>query len=86
MRGEIMVYYYLIIFALSFVCLITERNLFYNVGIFVDEFNLSPDVVYGGEFWLCMDWIKLLFIALIVLLSGINLFLSGMRLIKAKIN
>lgn len=63
-----------IIFVLSLICLIIETNLFYNMGIFVDEFNTSFDVVYGGSFWMIMDWLKLAFIALIVLLSGISLF------------
>ena len=65
-----------LIFVLSLICLIIETNLFYNVGIFVDEFNTSPDVVYGGDFWMQMDWLKLAFLALIVLLSGISLFIT----------
>ena len=65
-----------LIFVLSLICLIIETNLFYNVGIFVDEFNTSPAVIYGGDFWMQMDWLKLLFLALIVLLSGISLFIT----------
>ncbi len=61
------------IFILSLICLITELNLFYNLGVFVDEFGTSPDVVLGGDFWLLMDWAKLGFLALIVLLSGASL-------------
>ena len=62
-----------IIFVLGLICLITDLNLFYNCAIFVDEFNTSPDVVYGGEFWLLMEWATFGFLAIIVLLSGINL-------------
>ncbi|MTH08192.1 hypothetical protein GMA43_07445 [Turicibacter sanguinis] len=63
-----------IIFILSLICLITDMNLFYNLAIFVDEFNTSPDIVYGGDFWLLMNWVKLGLTALIILLSGISLF------------
>ena len=64
------------IFVLSLICLIISCKLFWNLGIYVDEFNTSPDVVLGGEFWLYMDWLKLGASALICFLSGINLFQS----------
>lgn len=64
------------IFMLSIVCLIISYKLFWNLGIYVDEFNTSPDVVLGGEFWLYMNWFKLGASALICILSGINLFKS----------
>lgn len=66
----------LIVFVLSLICLIIETHLFYNVGIFIDEFCTSPDVVYGGDFWVYMDWLKLFLLALIVLLSGVSLFMT----------
>ena len=44
------------------------------MGIYVDEFNTSPDVVLGGKFWLYMAWLRLGFSALICVLSGISLF------------
>lgn len=44
------------------------------MGIYVDEFNTSADVVLGGNLWLYMDWLRLGFSALICILSGINLF------------
>jgi len=61
------------IFALSTVSLVISVKLFYNMGIFVDEFNTSPDVITGGEFWLLMDWARLGLSALICLLSGMTL-------------
>ena len=60
----------ILIFVLSSICLIISVKLFYNMGIFVDEFNTSPDVIAGGEFWLLMDWARLGLSALICLLSG----------------
>lgn len=62
------------IFVLSFVCLIISLKLFWNLAIYVDEFNTSPDVVLGGEFWLSMNWLKLFLSGAICLLSGISLF------------
>ncbi len=62
------------IFILSLICLIISYKLFWNLGIYVDEFNTSPDVVLGGEFWLYMNWLRLGISALICILSGINLF------------
>lgn len=62
------------IFALSLVCLLISLKLFWNMGVYVDEFNTSPDVVLGGNLWLIMDWIRLGASVLICALSGINLF------------
>ncbi len=61
------------IFVLSLICLLISLKLFWNMGIYVDEFNTSPDVVLGGNLWLAMDWARLGFTALICVLSGINL-------------
>lgn len=62
-----------IIFGLSLVSLMISMKLVYNMGVYVDEFNISLDVVLGGEFWLWMDWIRLAFIAVICLLSFVKL-------------
>lgn len=62
------------ILLLSIISLIISLKLFWNMGIYVDEFNTSADVVLGGNLWLYMDWLRLGFSALICILSGINLF------------
>lgn len=62
------------IFLLSVICLVISLKLFWNMGIYVDEFNTSPDVVLGGNFWLYMDWLRLGFSTFICVLSGISLF------------
>ena len=43
------------------------------MGVYVDEFNTSPDVVLGGNLWLIMDSIRLGASTLICALSAINL-------------
>lgn len=63
----------IIIFTGCLLALIISVKLFWNTGVFVDEFNTSPDVVCGGNFWLYMDWLRLFILALITVLSGINL-------------
>lgn len=66
------------IFILSTISLIISLRLFWNMGIYVDEFNTSLDIVLGGDFWLYMDWLRLGFSAIICILSGISLF-SGKK-------
>ena len=64
------------IFILSIICLIITCKLFWNLAIYVDEFNTFPDGVLGGELWLYMNWFKIGALALICILSGVNLFKS----------
>ena len=64
----------IIVFLLSFFSLIISLKLFWNLGIFVDEYGLSPDIVNGGDFWLSMDWLRLLLLLLLCIVSGISIF------------
>lgn len=61
------------VFILSFICLLISLKIFWNIGIYVDEFNVSPDMILGGNLWLSMDWIRLGALILICILSGCNL-------------
>lgn len=67
------------VFGLSIISLLISLKLFWNSAIFVDEYNVSPDIVHGGDFWLLMDWLRLL---LLLLLS----IVSGMSILKGKQN
>ncbi|HWK24677.1 MAG TPA: hypothetical protein VNS08_16800 [Ureibacillus sp.] len=62
------------VFVLSLLSLLISLKLFYNLGVFVDEFGLSPDTVNGGDFWLAMDWLRLLLLVLLCVVSGIGIF------------
>lgn len=62
------------IFILSFVSLIISLKLFWNMGVYVDEYNTTPSIIYGGKFWNLMDWIRLVSNLLICILSLINVF------------
>lgn len=39
--------------------LFIELASFYKLGVFVDEYGTSPNIVLGGDFWLYMKWLKL---------------------------
>ena len=62
------------IFILSSICLIISINLFWNIAVYADEFNTSPDRILGGNLWLLADWLRLVLSGLISILAGINLF------------
>lgn len=62
------------VFILSSVALVISMKLFYNLGIYVDEYNTSPDVVAGSDFWFYMNWLRLFILFLIVIISGVKLF------------
>ena len=44
---------------LSSVILVMELVLFAQMGIYVDEYATSPDILYGGYFFLLLAWLKL---------------------------
>jgi hypothetical protein len=62
------------VFILSLFSLCISVGLFWNLGIFVDEHGLSPDIVNGGAFWLAMDWLRLLLLLFLCIISGISIF------------
>lgn len=62
------------LFITSFTCLIISLMLFHNQGYFIDEHALSAPDFYGGNFLLILDWLRLGFLAMLSVLSGIKLF------------
>lgn len=74
------------VFVLSAFSLLISLKLFWNMGIFVDEHGTSPDVVNGGKFWLLMDWLRLAFLFLLCLLSGVAVIRSFKRETSADMN
>lgn len=61
------------VFILSAISLFISVQLFYNLGIYVDEYGTSPNIVNGGDFWLVMDWLRLLLLFILTIVSGIKL-------------
>ena len=65
-------YLNLSIIILSMICLIISIKTFYNLGIYVDEYNTSPSGVLGGEIWVYSQWINFGVNAIICILAGIG--------------
>lgn len=63
----------LFVFVCSAVCFLITVHQFYNMGIYADEYNTSPAVVLGGEFWLYMDWLKLFALFALTVVSAVKL-------------
>ena len=63
-----------IIFTLSFVTFLISLKLFWNMGVYVDEAGTFPDKVCGGDFWLYMDWLRLLLLLTISAITFKNIF------------
>ncbi len=76
MRNKVI---YLIIFGLSLTSLLISMKLFWNLGIYVDEYGTSPDMVSGGDFWLYMDWLRLFILGTMTLISGNQLLKKDRR-------
>ena len=64
----------IIIFVLSLISLFISLKLFWNMGIYADEYGSSPVLISGGWFWLYMDWARLGVLFLISIISGLKLF------------
>lgn len=64
----------MILFIASILCFIIYCKNFIDLGGFVDENNISPDIVLGGNVYMYMDWIGLLISAILVALTFINIF------------
>lgn len=51
-----------LILSLSILCsiaLFIEIVIFYKMGMYVDKYDVSVPTIFGGHFWLYMDWLKL---------------------------
>ena len=63
-----------ILFVVSFLTFLISVKLFWNMGVYVDEAGTSPDKVCGGDFWLYMDWLRLLLLLTISAITFKNIF------------
>ena len=68
-----------LIFVSSLLIFIISANLFYQMGIYADEYNTTPSVVYGGDFWLMASWFRLALSCIMTVISGIALFRVGRK-------
>ena len=63
----------IIIFVLSLIALVISLKLFWNMGVYADEYGSSPVLISGGWFWLYMDWIRLGLLFVLCIISGCKL-------------
>ncbi|GIO96008.1 hypothetical protein J14TS5_10940 [Paenibacillus lautus] len=78
----------ILVFSLSLLSLLISLKLFWNMGIFVDEHGLSPDIVNGGGFWLLMNWLRLGLLFLVCVISlfhTVNLIIIQYNLMRKPI-
>lgn len=61
-------------FILSVICFFICYKQIINLAIYSDEFNTSPYVVLGGEFWLFVSKLEFIMMLVLSILSAINLF------------
>ena len=64
----------LIIFLISVICLVISICLFWNMGVFVDEYNTTPTAICGGTFGLLADWGRIFLLFILSILSAVKLF------------
>lgn len=74
----------IVIFVLSLLSFFISLKLFWNMGVYADEYGSSPVLVSGGWFWLCMNWARLGLLLVICVISGIKLFTTGKENNKEK--
>lgn len=63
-----------IVFILSSVLLLISAKLFWNMGVYIDEYGISTDVINRGRFWASMDLVRLLVLVVLFIISLIRLF------------
>ena len=61
------------VFVLSLTSLLISLKLFWNMGVYADEYGSSPILISGGWFWLYMDWIRLGLLLVLCIISGLKL-------------
>ena len=64
----------IVLFAVTFLTFIISVKLFWNMGVYIDEAGTAPDKVCGGDFWLYMDWLRLLLLLAISAITFKNIF------------
>lgn len=68
-----------ILFIGSLFCLAIELVSFYQMGIFVDEFSLSPSIVLGSDLLLTLTWCKLAVLGLLTLATAGGFIFVSMK-------
>jgi len=68
----------IVIFAYSLISLLISIKLLINMGSYADTYGSSPILITGGVFWLIMDWMRMVFLFIVSVVSGLKL-ISGLK-------
>jgi len=75
-----------ILFILSLVTTIISLTLFYNSGIYLDEFNANLHQITGWEFFTYMLWLKQFLLIAITMLLGTHLIVNYNKIVLPRIS
>ena len=64
----------IVLFGVTCLTFLRSVKRIWNMGGYVDEAGTSPDKVCGGDFWLYMDWLRLLLLLTISAITFKNIF------------
>gem|GEM_PF-1527010 len=67
------------------ICLLISLRIFYACGIFADEHNLSTESVFGGSFWLILNWISFASLLINVFLLMITVYITAYKSQSARL-
>lgn len=76
-KGEINMkvrYVDFIIFIFSAASLLISVKLFWNMGVYIDAYGVSADIISGGQFWASMDLLRVLMLGALFIFSLLRLF------------
>ncbi len=65
---------FLAVIVLSVIITVIDIHLMWNLGSYVDEAGISPDVVLGGSAALGMEWLRLVLSPVVILISAVGIF------------
>lgn len=63
-----------IIFIFSTVSFLISAKLFWNMGVYIDEYGVSADTISGGNFWASMDLLRVIILGALFIISLLRLF------------
>ena len=63
----------LFVFLTISIITLCDAKQFYNIAIFCDEYNSSPNIVYGSAEGLLLAWVKLGLLILLSILALLDL-------------
>lgn len=61
----------LTLFGMSLISFIISLRIFWNGAIYIEEYGLSLDVMYGGKFWIIMDLFRLILLFILTIITGL---------------